>query len=82
MELPKEYIMDVQQFLAQFHFASITDSMRFVLGNHVKIDGYTIKHDDLHKPISEFAKADSILCIGKKFRYKVREEHLPVPMKN
>lgn len=60
--------MDVQQFLAQFHFASMAECRRVVVGNHVKIDGCTIKHDDLHKPISEFAKVGSILQIGKKLR--------------
>lgn len=70
--------MDLQQFLVQFSFVSMAECRRMVIGGHVKIDGRTIRHTDLVKSVSEFARVGSSVTIGKRLKHDVREEHLPV----
>lgn len=67
--------MDLQRFLSQFSFVSTAECRRMVIAGCVTIDGRIIRHADLNKPASVFAKVGSVVKIGKRLSHEVKEEH-------
>jgi len=68
--------MTVEQFLSQFHFASMSESRRFVTQGAVKINQTILKPSDMIRQAKDVLKEGDTIVIGKHKTYRVSKDHL------